>query len=46
MLDINRIASELKNCLDAPQLEAFLRVFEYIHTQTLADVPPPETGGA
>lgn len=46
MLDVNRIASELKNYLDAPQLEAFLRVFEYIHTQTLADVPPPETGGA
>ena len=45
MLDKAKIATELKNYLDAPQLEAFLRVLEYVYEKTLADVPEPPGGG-
>ena len=45
MLDVNRIATELKNYMSAPEVEAWLRVLEYVYEKTLADVPEPPAGG-
>ena len=45
MLDKNRIATELKNCMSATEVDAWLRVLEYVHEKTLADVPEPPVGG-
>lgn len=45
MLDKNRIATELKNYMSAPEVEAWLRVLEYVYEKTLADVPEPPAGG-
>lgn len=42
MLDKNRIATELKNYMSAPEVEC---VFEYVYEKILADVPEPPAGG-
>lgn len=42
MLNTNYIAENLKIYMSAPELEAWLRVLQHVHDQTLADVPEPE----
>ena len=45
MLDKNRITTELKSYMSAPEVEALMRVLEYVYEKTLADVPEPPQGG-
>ena len=45
MLDKNRIATELKDYMSAPEVVSWLRVFEYVYEKILADVPKPPAGG-
>ncbi len=45
MLDKSHTATELKSCMSAPEVEALMRVLEYVYEKTLDDVPEPPTGG-